>query len=177
VSVVYNEADGVVGLARLDRHPATVLDAAVLVTLAGPRILLMEHVFPDYFPSDCPPKGAAECGGAVYRFVAGDPPASGDFLSHYERGLAPKADPCLRCGLSVFMAVEVAVARLKELRERFPGRKFGNHVAEGNLDSSHGKIMQTGRDREHQTWWPYEGIDRCGPFKIVRTIPPNQQEK
>jgi hypothetical protein len=104
--------------------------------------------------------------------VEGNPPASGDFLSHFEKGLAAKAEPCLRCGLSVFLAVEVAVARLQELRERFPGRKFGDHVAEGRLDPSHGKIMQTGRDREHHTWWPYEGIDRCGPFQIVRTVPP-----
>jgi len=112
-----------------------------------------------------------ECGGTVYRFVEVDPPADGDFLSHYERGLAPTAEPCLRCGLSVFLALEVAVARLRELRERFPGRKFGDSIAEGKLDPSHGEIMQTGRDREHHTWWPYDGIDRRGPFKIVRTIP------
>jgi hypothetical protein len=32
--------------------------------------------------------------------------------------------------------------------------------------------MQTGRDREHHTWWPYERIDRCGPFQIIQTVPP-----
>jgi hypothetical protein len=132
----------------------------------------MGFAFPDYFPPDCPPDEAVECRGIVYRFVEVDPPAPGDFLNHYERGLAPMAEPCLRCGLSVFLNVEVAVDRWKALRERFPGRKFGNHIAEGHLDPSHGKIVQTGRDREHHTWWPYDGIDRREPFRVVRTILP-----
>jgi hypothetical protein len=57
-----------------------VIDLAVLATLVGPRILLMEPAFSDDFPWDCPPKGAAECGGAVFRFVEGDPPASGEHV-------------------------------------------------------------------------------------------------
>ncbi len=84
--------------------------------------------FPQWFPPDCPPPGASDAGGVVFRFATRNPVAAEDFLSHHELGLAPKAKPCSRAGLSVYRTIASARRRLRQLRERDPAR-FGPHIA------------------------------------------------
>jgi hypothetical protein len=125
--------------------------------------------FPKWFPPDCPPITASDAGGIVFRFVMHNPIDPQDFLSHHELGLAPKAQPCRRCGLSVYLNLGAARKKLRELRDRSPER-FGSHIAEGSLNASHGKIKQGGADPDHHEWWPYEGVARHQPFRIVETL-------
>lgn len=125
--------------------------------------------FPQWFPPDCPPPGASDAGGVVFRFATRNPVAAEDFLSHHELGLAPKAKPCSRASLSVYRTITSARRRLRQLRERFPAR-FGPHIAEGSLAAEHGKIIQEGADPDHHEWWAYEGVQRHAPFRIAETL-------
>ena len=125
--------------------------------------------FPKWFPPDCPPTGASDASGIVFRFATKNPVAAEDFLSHHELGLAPKAKPCSRAGLSVYRTISSARRRLRELRDRSPAR-FGPHIAEGSLSAEHGKIKQEGGDPDHHEWWAYEGVERHAPFRIVETL-------
>jgi hypothetical protein len=125
--------------------------------------------FPEWFPSDCPPPEASDAGGVVFRFAKRNPVAALDFLSHHELGLAPKAKPCSRAGLSVYRTIALARRKLRQLRERFPAR-FGAHIAEGSLAAEHGKIMQEGADPDHHEWWAYEGFERHALFRIAETL-------
>jgi hypothetical protein len=127
--------------------------------------------FPDWFPANCPPVTAADTSGIVYRFVMNDPIDPKDFLSHHELGLAPRAQPCRRCGLSVYRSLDAARTKLRDLRNRYPAR-FGSYIAEGSLTAQHGKIKQEGADPEHHEWWAYEGVARHEPFRVVETLGP-----
>lgn len=125
--------------------------------------------FPDWFPENCPPADAANADGIVYRFATKNPVDARDFLSHRELGLAPRAQACRRCSLSVYRTLLSARRKLRELRERFPDR-FGPYIAEGTLLAEHGKIKQEGTDSDHHEWWAYDGVERHGPFRIVESL-------
>ena len=125
--------------------------------------------FPGWFPASCPPSAAGDASGVVFRFVASNPIVPGDFLSHHELGLAPRANPCSRCSLSVFDNREAARSSLKSLRNRYPDR-FGRHIAQGVLNADLGKMKQAGSNASHWEWWAYEGIERHEPFLIVETL-------
>lgn len=125
--------------------------------------------FPVWFPPNCPPPEAPDAGGIVFRFVAKNPVAEEDFRSHHELGLAPRAKPCIRAGLSVFRNLVSARRKLRELRERYPAR-YGTHIAKGSLSAEHGKIMQQGGDPDHHTWWAFEGVERRASFQVVETL-------
>ena len=118
--------------------------------------------FPKDWPVDCPPVNAVDAAGAVFRLVKSNPVTSGDLSSHKETGKLPTAPACLRCGLSVFRALEDAIHQ----RRLIP--KLGDFVATATLDAAMGKTLLTaGRQPTHTTWWPYEGIDRASLFSIV----------
>jgi hypothetical protein len=125
--------------------------------------------FPEWFPPDCPPAWASDAGGIVFRFTTKNPVAVDDFLSHHELGLAPKAKPCGRAGLSVYRTIASARRKLRQLRERFPAR-FGPHIAEGSLAAEHGKIVQEGGEPDHHEWWAYQSVDRHVLFRVVETL-------
>lgn len=119
--------------------------------------------FPSDWPADCPPADADDASGVVFRLVKGDPPTAGDFVTHFESGRLPNAPACLRCGLSVFRELQDAV----HLRRLFP--RLGSMIAQGTLQSSHGKTKLTsGQQPTHTTWWAYKHIDRCQPFAVCK---------
>lgn len=125
--------------------------------------------FPAWFPPNCPPADAADAEGVVFRFVSRNAVDAEDFLSHYERGEAPRAQPCRRCGLSVYRTLESARSKLRDLRGRYPDR-FATYIAEGTLTPEHGKIKQEGKDRDHHEWWAYEGVERRLPFRVAESL-------
>ncbi|MGL4421102.1 MAG: hypothetical protein ACRCZF_10590 [Gemmataceae bacterium] len=118
--------------------------------------------FPKDWPIDCPPAATPDAAGNVYRIVRGNPVTPADFLSHHELGKLPQADPCLRCGLSVFRDRGDA-----EYQQKLMPR-LGSRIAEALLEANHGKACLTrGQQPTHTTWWPYEGIDRSALFSVV----------
>jgi hypothetical protein len=130
----------------------------------------MPRSFPDFFPDRCPPDDAIKANHIVFRFVKEDPPTPKDFVSHYQLGLAPKADLCERCSLSVFDSREAARLKLLELKERFPDRSFGNYLAECVITHEHGSIKQTGRDITHHSWWAFQGVNFLEVVRIVHPV-------
>jgi len=122
----------------------------------------MTSQFPNSWPPDCPPADAVDASGVVFRLVKNDPPNPSDFETHAESGRLPKADPCLRRGLSVFRDPQDAF----HCRRILP--KLGNMIASGALQPSDGKTKLTsGRQPTHTTWWAYEGVNRCSPFSVI----------
>lgn len=121
--------------------------------------------FAAHFPAVCPPTDAEPAAGIVYRIVRSDPPGPDDFLSHHEAGLLPKADACLRCGLSVFRVRTDGVHQ----RNLYP--RLGEFLAEGSLTPADGQTRLTaGRMPTHTTWWVYDGVDRVHPFSNVEKL-------
>lgn len=127
--------------------------------------------FPAWFPPNCPPHDSDEASGVVFRFVNGDSIDPQDFLSHHELGLAPRAPACRRCSLSVYRTLGFARVKLKQLRDRFPGR-FGTSIAAGQLAPELGMLKQEGADLDHHEWWAYDGVERQTPFRVVDAISP-----
>lgn len=121
--------------------------------------------FAAYFPPNCPPSEAEPAGGIVYRIVKSDPPGADDFLNHYETGKLPKADACMRCGLSVFRAKDDGIHQ----RNLYP--KLGEYLAEGELKPTDGQTRLTkGARPTHTTRWVCEGIDPAKPFVKVEKV-------
>jgi hypothetical protein len=127
--------------------------------------------FPHCFPPNCPPATSSDAGGVVYHFAMKTPVDAQDFLSYHELGLAPRSNPCWRCGLSVYRSLGFARKKLRELRDLYPDR-FGSYIyiAEGSLTAEHGKIKQEGKEPDHHTWWAYDGVDRHAPFRVVESL-------
>lgn len=86
----------------------------------------------------------------------------------------PDADPCLRCGLSMFPTVEGAM----HARELFPGL-LGKFIACGTLAPEQGKLKPTPTHKfpSHLTWWAYVGVARAVPFSIVEEAPAPGKER
>lgn len=121
--------------------------------------------FPKDWPAGCPADDVLDAQGEVFRIVKGDPATADDMKSHHETGKLPKADPCLRCGLSVFREVDDAVNQQRLLP------KLGKWIARAQLTPAHGKACPTkGQQPTHTTWWPVEGVDRAVLFKVVREV-------
>ena len=122
-------------------------------------------LFPTDWPPRCPSADTSDATGDVYRIVKENPVATGDMLTHHQTGKLPKADPCLRCGLSVFRLLEDALNQ----RQLLP--KLGNRIAKGQLESAHGKACLTkGQQPTHTTWWPYVDVDRAALFVVVQEV-------
>ncbi len=121
--------------------------------------------FPKDWPSGCPSADTPDATGAVFRIVRGNPVAAEDVQSHHETGRLPKADPCLRCGLSVFRDLEDALNQQRLLP------KLGNRIAKALLEGAHGKACPTkGQQPTHTTWWSYEDVDRAALFHVVQEV-------
>lgn len=121
--------------------------------------------FAQDWPFGCPSADTADAAGDVFRIVKGNPVTAEDMQSHHETGKLPKADPCLRCGLSVFRESEDSLNQQRLLP------KLGNRVAKALLGATHGKAYSTkGQQPTHTTWWPYEGVDRTVLFIVVPEV-------
>lgn len=122
--------------------------------------------FPKGWPENCPPLTSAPANGVHFRAAKTNPPGPDEFKTHAERGAAPKADPCLRSGLSVLRSMEDAVHQT----QLFP--KLGKLLFQGELTPDCGQTQLTqGRQPTHTTWWPCEGVDRASLFSFVREVP------
>ncbi len=118
--------------------------------------------FPEDWPAGCPSADTPDAEMAVFRLIRNSPPSAEDFLSHHETGRLPKADPCLRCGLSVFIILEDALHQQRLMP------RLGKFIAMGVLAAGHGKARLTkGQQPSHTTWWPYVGVDRASLFAVV----------
>ncbi len=121
--------------------------------------------FPDDWPKGCPPDEAEDAYGEVFRIVRDYPPSNSDMMSHHETGRLPKAPPCLRCGLSVFLVEEDAVNQQQLLP------KLGKRIANATLNATHGKISLTpGQQPTHTTWWPCTIVDRAALFVVAKEV-------
>lgn len=121
---------------------------------------------PSDWPPDCPPSDAFPADGEVFRAVKRKPLDQRDFRTHAERGAAPDAPPCLRCGLSVYGTLDDVLHHI----DLFPS--FGKVVARAELASEHGITKRTpGRQPTHTTWWPFPEVDRVSIFAVVHVVP------
>jgi hypothetical protein len=119
-------------------------------------------MFPEWFPEECPPEGAQGASATVFRIVSGSTPLDADFLTHHELGTALTAPPCKRCAISVFDSFENALHRLRL------SPRLGNAVAQGQLETTSGKI-DTARPRSgHISWWAYGNVVRHELFGDVQ---------
>ena len=119
--------------------------------------------FPEDWPAGCPSDDTSAANLTVFRLVKNSPAIPDDFLSHHETGRLPKADPCLRCGLSVFIIAEDA----QHQRKLMP--RLGKYIALGTLAAEHGKARLTpGQQPSHTTWWPFIGVDRVSLFAVIQ---------
>lgn len=121
--------------------------------------------FPTDWPHGCPADEVPDAEGVVFRITKANPVSASCMESHHETGRLPRADPCLRCGLSVFREIEDAINQQSLLP------KLGKMIAQGDLLAEHGKACFTkGQQPTHTTWWPYEGVDRAAQFVVVREL-------
>ena len=117
------------------------------------------------WPDGCPPADAADANAVVYYVVKETPCIPGDFLSQAERGRAKGADPCCRCGLSVWTD-EADARHLAELHPR-----LGTLIAQSQLQPEHGKLKKTfNPKRSHHTWWPPDGFPRHTIFVVIGSV-------
>lgn len=101
----------------------------------------------------------------MFRISKEKPVTAACMKSHYETGKLPKADPCLRCGLSVFREIEDAINQ----QGLMP--KLGNKIAKAELLAEHGKAVPTkGQQPSHTTWWPCDGVDRASLFCVIQEL-------
>jgi hypothetical protein len=99
----------------------------------------------------------------VFRVVKAAELGPSDFLSLQEMGRRVRAhQKCQAAGLSVYDDRRDAAL----CREKYPS--LGKRIAQGILESEHGKLKPTPTDgNSHTTWWPYEGVVREKLFKVV----------
>ena len=121
--------------------------------------------FPTDWPPGCPADETPDAAGVVFRIAKANPVTAACMESHHESGKLPNADPCLRCGLSVFREEEDAINQQNLLP------KLGRIIASLDLLAEHGKACLTkGQQPTHTTWWPYEGVDRASQFVVIRDL-------
>lgn len=117
-----------------------------------------EHVFPSYFPDNCPPK-EAKCEEIImYRLCKNATPSPEDFISFYLSNPDRYKGMVNAYGLSVFPSPQDCVLARKKspkLREKTSTIAFGQN----NCDR--GKILRNGspQNPSHITWWVYEGVE------------------
>ena len=124
-------------------------------------------MWPSHFPPQCPPSGAANVSGEIFRFISGRTPTVKDFVSHYERDPEKEwgqAD-CISRGLSVLRTLEDCSV----MRKGIPAMRK-KKIAVGSSIDGHGVIAGTPsmNCEGHCTWWrstPPESV--VGLFSTV----------
>jgi len=120
-------------------------------------------------PPGCPPSDARAAEGTMYRLVGSDPPTSVDFLTHAELAKALKANPCSRCGLSVFSSLGDVIKLYARVASQYGPEStgIGHLVARLELEPMHGKMLADSNKSTHHNWWPYDGVNRLSTFKEI----------
>ena len=121
-------------------------------------------LYAEQLPADCPPPSATEMAGeVVYRLVSSRPPSSRDFLS--QRALFPNksfhTDECRARAHSVFVSQTDcgALTKLPAHRSKF--------IARLTLLANAGKLMQTGRQASHLSWWRFAAFDPLAHCEVL----------
>ena len=119
-------------------------------------------------PGDCPPDEAEEINAPrlVYRLVRNNPPTDKDFRS--QRAEKPEKEfknvtECQARGLSVRTDLDAAMGLMTLRTMR------GTMLCEARLDHGAGRIMQTGEDPNHSTWWPLSDYDILANCSMITT--------
>ena len=119
-------------------------------------------------PDDCPLNEAEEITSPrlVYRLIRNDPPYHKDFRS--QRAESPNrifrnVSECQARELSVRTDLDSAV-ELMGLRSM-----RGRMLSQVQLDRGTGRILQTGQDPHHSTWWPLASSDILANCSMVTT--------
>ncbi|WP_124515860.1 hypothetical protein [Burkholderia ubonensis] len=118
--------------------------------------------FSSKLPADCPLATAQPCDGEVYHACKTSTPDAGDFATYEEMGLRPNAKgdaACKRFGLSVFPKKSDCEHAMRLIPA------IGTYAAKATLEAAHGEIADTHSTLpNHQTWWPFEDVDRASLF-------------
>ncbi|MFB2775608.1 hypothetical protein [Shewanella xiamenensis] len=110
-------------------------------------------MWPDHYPEKCPPDGAEDVSGVVFRLTNRATPKHKDFLSYYE--LKPGEDwgqkACQARGLSVYTSEEdckASISMVPALRKK--------KICVAELRSESGVIAPTPSKNSynHKTLWP-----------------------
>ncbi|MGJ7167351.1 hypothetical protein ABMZ84_17215 [Morganella morganii] len=111
--------------------------------------------WPDFYPSNIPPKTALDAEGEFFRLVECNPPELSCFASTFEetpeRLLSLKTKEQKECvyGTSFFSNLEGALNN----QEKFPQALGNKKIAKGILIAKMGKMKQTFRNPAHFTIW------------------------
>ncbi|MGA9379022.1 MAG: hypothetical protein WBV73_09660 [Phormidium sp.] len=125
-------------------------------------------MWPEHFPSDCPPENAKNAFGEVYRLINHDSPSPDDFRSWREENRNKQCPEgmteCQVCGISVFTDkadADRVIKRIPRFRRAKP--------ALGQLTAELGVILHTPSrlSQSHHTWWIPVGAEPWTVFKIV----------
>jgi hypothetical protein len=109
--------------------------------------------WPDYFPSDCPPKNSKDACDRVYRLIQQDSATADDFLTVrqlYPNRQFPDSDD---------VTVNRRTGRFKNMK-----------VAVANLTPDSGRIKHTpspGTKNSHHSWWVPVNVEALTLFEAV----------
>jgi hypothetical protein len=126
------------------------------ITLRLSRISKMnkKRQWPNFFPTDVPPKEATPANGYAFRIVKNIPPSESDFvctLKEYPNRKASTDDKTiLLYGTSFSRQLEC----IKKTRDRY-GALRDRHIVAGTLENRHGFQLSTG-GQSHLTVWIYQ---------------------
>ncbi|QUW23394.1 hypothetical protein JSQ81_07685 [Sporosarcina sp. Marseille-Q4063] len=129
----------------------------------------VEHFYPDFFPSGCPPRDAKTIELKVYRLVGNDQIDEKDFKSFIEEGRDqrnPKL-PFVEYGLSVNPDYEELKTHWRSVGAL---KKKYKNIASGITYKDTGVVKPTPSkvQKSHHTWWLCKNAVPEKYFKIVR---------
>ena len=127
----------------------------------------MVNLYRDKLPCDCPPDDADDIAIplTMFRLIKGDKPSNRDFKSLRQKKplhVPPREMVCISAGLSLFQS-------LRAIKQTVIYKKGGHTIYEIKLTPGAGKIKQTGRVKDHFTFWPYEGFDIFANIRKVKS--------
>lgn len=129
-------------------------------------------MWPDFFPTNCPPADAEKKSIEVYRLVDHNPPTAADFVSEYEKNPKRHFNSIrLACGLSCYTNKQHAEKQNELL---FQSAYFRRHrlplklLAIGKTDPSCGVVKDTPNGlKSHVTYWVKKNVNVSGDFKVI----------
>ncbi len=108
-------------------------------------------MWPEFYPTDCPPPDAKPTDLTAYRLVSAAGITPEDFVPHliaFPERRFKEEELCAACGLSVY-SNQGGAAKLRRRYKPLRTKK----IAKGHIMEKDGLVAKTG-DNSHQTWWP-----------------------